>query len=140
MTAREEAWRKYVDSYDVDVSDDAIESELEYLKLALRHNMQYDRLTGGDAHFFPQRELDRQEDELRAQAVFEAKEPLVLKHIIAEQAFAVTQDELEAEAEAMAERQDSTIEMVKKFFGDDLKLLERDVLERKAIDWACEQG
>ena len=28
---------------------------------------------------------------------------------------------------------------IKRFFGDDLKMLERDVLERKAIDWACDQ-
>ena len=140
MMSREEIWRSFVDAYDIDVPADAIENELAYLDLAMRHNMQYDRLTGGDMHLFPGREIAAQEDELRAAALFEAKAPLVLKRIIAEQALTATYDELEAEAIAMAERQGSTLEMVKKFFGDDLKMLERDVLERKAIDWACEQA
>ena len=140
MDKRDEIWKSFVEAYDVDVPESAVENELEYLKLAMRHNMQYDRMTGGDVHLFPGRELAQQEEELHAAALFEAKEPLVLKRIIAEQGFEVAPEELEDEAVALAERQGSTIEMVKKFFGDDLKLLERDVLERKAKDWACEQA
>ena len=139
MASRDEIWRGYVEAYDIDVPEEAVQNELEYLRLAMRHNMQYDRLTGGDAHLFPGRELSQQEEELRAAALFEAKEPLVLKRIIAGQGFEVSRQELEAEAAAMAEREGSTVEMVKRFFGDDLKMLERDVLERKAIDWACDQ-
>lgn len=139
MKSRDDLWRRFVEEYDVEVPESAIRNEVEYLKLAMRHNMVYDRLSGGDAHLFPKRELDEQADELRAAVVFEAKAPLVLKAIIAEQGFTATREELEAEAAAMAERQGSTIDMVRRFFGDDLAMLERDVLERKAIDWACDQ-
>ncbi len=139
MTTQDKLWRRFVDEYDIDVPESVIESELEYLKLAMRHNMQYDRLTGGDAHFFPDRELDGQQDELRTEALFQAKEPRVLKAVIAEQGITASREELEAEAVAVAERQGSTLDMVKRFFGDDLAMLERDVLERKAIDWACDQ-
>ncbi|HAM15337.1 MAG TPA: hypothetical protein DCP91_05675 [Eggerthellaceae bacterium] len=139
MAARDEIWRKYVEDYDIDVPKSAIQNELEYIKLDLRHRMQYDQLTGGDMHLFPKRELAQQEDELRAAALFEAKAPRVLKAIVAEQGFTATQDELEAEAQAIAEREGSTMDMVKRFFGEDLAMLERDVVERKAIDWACEQ-
>ena len=139
MTSREELWRKYVDAYDVEVPESAVENELAYVKLAMKHNMQYDRLTGGEPHVFMQRELNEQEDELLKVAMFEAKEPLVLKRIIAEQGFTATRDELEREAAEMARREGGSIDMVKRFFGDDLAMLERDVLERKAKDWACEQ-
>ena len=139
MATRDNLWREFVDNYEIDVPESAIENELEYIKLDMKHRMQYDQMSGGGMHLFPQMELAEQEAELREAAVFEAKAPRVLKEIIAQQGITTTQDELEAEAQAMAEREGSTIEMVKRFFGDDFAMLERDVLERKAIDWACEQ-
>ena len=139
MATRDGLWREFVDNYEIDVPESAIENELEYIKLDMKHRMQYDQMSGGGMHLFPQMELAEQVAELREAAVFEAKAPRVLKEIIAQQGITTTQDELEAEAQAMAEREGSTIEMVKRFFGDDFAMLERDVLERKAIDWACEQ-
>lgn len=139
MATRDDLWREFVANYEIDVPESAIENELEYIKLDMKHRMQYDQMSGGGMHLFPQMELAEQEAELREAAVFEAKAPRVLKEIIAQQGITTTQDELEAEAQAMAEREGSTIEMVKRFFGDDFAMLERDVLERKAIDWACEQ-
>ena len=139
MATRDGLWREFVDNYEIDVPESAIENELEDIKLDMKHRMQYDQMSGGGMHLFPQMELAEQEAELREAAVFEAKAPRVLKEIIAQQGITTTQGELEAEAQARAEREGSTIEMVKRFFGDDFAMLERDVLERKAIDWACEQ-
>ena len=139
MATRDDLWRKFVSDYEIDVPESAIENELEYIKLDMKHRMQYDQMSGGGMHLFPQMELAEQEAELREAAVFEAKAPRVLKEIIAQQGITTPQGELEAEAQAMAEREGSTIEMVKRFFGDDFAMLERDVLERKAMDWACEQ-
>ena len=51
----------------------------------------------------------------------------------------VSPEELLAEAEAMAERQGTTVEEIKRFFGQDLSLLERDVRENKIRTWACAQ-
>ena len=139
MATRDDLWRKFVADYEIDVPESAIENELEYIKLDMKHRMQYDQMSGGGLHLFPQMERAEQEAELREAAVFEAKAPRVLKEIIAQQGITTTQDELEAEALAIAGREGSTIEMVKRFFGEDYALLERDVLERKAMDWACEQ-
>lgn len=139
MAIDEGVWRAFVDAYDIDVPESAIENELVYITLEMKHRMQYDRLSGGGMHLFPDSELESQQAELRAAAVFEAKEPRVLKAIIADRGFTTTPEELEAEAEAMAARQETTVESIKRFFGDDLKMLERDVLERKAMDWACSQ-
>ena len=62
---------------------------------------------------------------------------LVLKEIIARENFAVTREELEVEAEAMAQRQNTSVEMIKSFFGEELAMLETDVKQRKAMDWIC---
>ena len=139
MAYSEAVWRRFVFDYDIDVPEEAIQNELAFVELSLRHGMQYDRLTGGDMHLFPGRELAEQEDEMRQAALFEAKEPRVLKAIIAAQGFQVTPEELLAEAEAVAQRQRSTVDELKRFFGDDLGMLKRDVLERKAREWACSQ-
>lgn len=139
MAARDELWRQFVADYEIDVPESAIENELAYITLDMKHRMQYDQMSGGGLHLFPQMELAEQEAELREAAEFEAKASRVLKEIIAQQGITATRNELEAEAQAIAEREGSTIEMVKRFFGEDYALLERDVLERKAMDWACEQ-
>ena len=139
MTSREDAWRAYVAAYDIEVPEEAIENELNYIKLDMRHRMQYDQLSGGGLHLSPDDELAEQEGQLRAAAVFEAKAPRVVKAIIAEQGFTVSPRELEVEAQAVAERQGATMDMMRTFFGEDFSALERDVLERKAIDWACAQ-
>lgn len=140
MTSREETWRRFVAAYPLEVPQEAIDNERAYIELELRHRMQYDRLSGGGAHLFPQRELAEQEEEIEAAAEFEAKAPRVVKALIADLGLVVTPEELEVEAEAIAERQGASMELVKRFFGDDLSLLARDVLERKAIDWTCEQS
>ena len=139
MAARDELWRQFVADYEIDVPESAIENELAYITLDMKPRMQYAQMSGGGLHLFPQMELAEQEAELREAAEFEAKAPRVLKEIIAQQGITATRNELEAEAQAIAEREGSTIEMVKRFFGEDYALLERDVLERKAMDWACEQ-
>ena len=127
--------RKYILDYDIEVPEHLIENELNYIMLEMRHRMQYDTLTGGGLHLFPQAELDAQKEEFYQAAYYEAKYDLVMKAIITEQNFTVTREDLDAEAVAMAERQNTTVDMIKTFFGENLSMLERDVKERKALDW-----
>ena len=139
LVSRDEAWRAYGEAYDIDVPQEAIENELDYIRLDMKHRMQYARLAGGEAYPFPDQELADREGELRAVALFEAKAPRVAKAIIAEQGFEVSPEELEAEAQAVAERQGATMDMMRQFFGNDFSALAHDVLEREAVDWACAQ-
>ena len=72
-------------------------------------------------------------------AIFEVKEPLVLKDLAKKLDIQVTPEELLAEGQAIAERQGSTLDEVKRFFGQDLAFLERDVRENKIRACACAQ-
>ena len=49
------------------------------------------------------------------------------------------QEELEAEAAAIARRQNTTVAELKRFLGEDLAMLQSDLKKRKAAAWACEQ-
>ncbi|MBR1828539.1 MAG: hypothetical protein IJ781_03375 [Atopobiaceae bacterium] len=135
----EYAWRTYVLDYDIEVDEERVEQELSLVRADMKHRMMYAHMSGGEMHPFPEMELAQQEDELREAALFEAKEPLVLKDLATKLQVAVTPEELQAEAEALAEREGSSLEMLRKFFGDDFSLLERDVRDRKIREWALSQ-
>ena len=58
---------------------------------------------------------------------------------MAAQTFPVTPEKLEAEAAAIARRQNTTVAELKRFLGEDLAMLQSDLKKRKAAAWACEQ-
>lgn len=135
----ESAWRDYVLAYDIEVSEERVEEELALVRADLKHRMMYAQMSGGETHLFPEMELAQREDELRQIALFEAKEPLVVKDLAARLQVVVTPEELLAEAQALAEREGSTLDMLRRFFGEDFAMLERDVRDRKIREWALSQ-
>lgn len=139
MSYDEAAWRAYVLAYDIEVPQEDVEEELFRIRADMKHRMMYAQMSGGEAHPFPEMELEGQKDELIEAAIFEVKEPLVLKDLTKKLDVQVTADELLAEGEAIAKRQNSTLDEVKRFFGQDLAFLERDVRENKIRLWATSQ-
>ena len=139
MSYSEERWRAYVLAYDIKVAQEDVEEELYRVRADMKHRMIYAQMTGAETHLFPEMELEEQKDALVEAAIFEVKEPLVLKDLTKRLGITVTPEELLAEGEAIARRQNSTLDEVKRFFGQDLAFLERDVRERKIRDWACGQ-
>lgn len=139
MSYNEDTWRRYVLAYDIEVSQEEVEEELYRIRADMKHRMMYEQMSGGAPHPFPEMELEEQADALVEAAVFEVKEPLVLKDLTKKLDVQVTPEELLAEGQTIAERQGSTLDEVKRFFGQDLAFLERDVRENKIRAWACAQ-
>ena len=136
---REQKWQQFVEDYDIGVPEAKIENEMNLICMQMRQQMQYDMLTGKETHLIPEIELQQQKEEIRKQAIFEVKSQLVMKEVLNMHSFSVTKEELESEAEAIAKRQNTTVEMIKGFFGEDLAMLERDLLERKVLDWVYDR-
>ena len=130
---------KYAEQYPLTVPQEAAENELQLLILEEKQRIQYEMLTGSAMHLAPQEELNEKMEALQAEALRRAKEMLVLCEIMAAQAFPVSPEELEAEAESIALRQNTTIAELKQFLGEDLAMLQSDLQKRKAVAWACEQ-
>lgn len=139
MSAKEDVFRKYVEAYDILVPEERVQNELNLIIQQENHRMQYDTLTTGRPHLNRGKELAERMDEMKQAAYDEVKSELVMKKILTQMNFSVSRKELEAKAAAIAESQDSSLEMVKRFFGEDLSGLERSVKEEKAIDWVYEQ-
>lgn len=109
------------------------------LILEEKQRIQYEMLTGSALHLSPQDELNEEMDALQTEALRRAKEALVLHELLTAQTFPVSQEELEAEAAAIAQRQHTTVAELKRFLGEDLAMLQGDLQKRKAVAWACEQ-
>ena len=101
---KEEAWRAYVETYDIEVPQDRLEEEIRMIRADLMHQMRYDTMSGGPIHPFPELELEQQKEDIYAAALWEVKSELVMKDLIRTQAITVSKEELEVEAEAMAQR------------------------------------
>ena len=137
MTNRDEKWRRFVLDYDIEVPKEIVEQEYRLVRADMKHRMMYAQMSGGESHVFSDMELDAQDDEIREAALFEAKEMPVLRDLAKRLDITVTPDELLAEAEAIARRQGSPVDELRRFFGEDLSLLERDVRDNKIRAWAC---
>lgn len=136
---QEALFSQYAESYSLDVPQEAVDAEFHMLVLEEQQRIQYEMLTGRAAHLTPQAELAEKKGVLQAEAYRLAKESLVLREIMAAQTFTVSQEELEAEAAAIAQRQNTTVAELRRFLGEDLAMLQSDLQKRKAVAWACEQ-
>ncbi len=136
---KEELFSQYVEQYPCVVPAQALEQELSLILLEEKQRMQYEMLTGTAMHLQPQMELDAQMDALREIAQHRAKESLVLDALLQAHDFSPSSQELLEQAQALAQRQNTTVAELKKFFGDDLSLLYQDLCRQKAITWACAQ-
>ena len=124
---QEMLFSKYAEQYPLTVPQEAVENELQLLILEEKQRIQYETLTGFAVHLSPQEELNKKMEALQAEALRRAK------------AIPVTPEELEAEAAAIARRQNTTVAELKRFLGEDLAMLQSDLKKRKAAAWACEQ-
>lgn len=141
MISKEGAIRKFVRAYDIPVPQELVEEEYHLCLMDMKHKMVYGQMTGSH-HMNPIEQVEAIKDsqeELMEVAYFTVKEELVMKDVIAKGDFTVTQEELSSYAETMAKRQNTTIEMVKRFFGEDFSLLASDVKRQKAENWIYQQ-
>lgn len=141
MISKEGAIRKFVRAYDIEVPRELVEEEYQLCLTDMRHKMVYGQMAGSHhMNLYEQAQaVQDAQEELMEVAYFTVKEELVMKALMTREEFSVTDQELEAYAEAMARRQNTTMDMVRRFFGDDLALLAGDVRRQKAEEWIYRQ-
>lgn len=117
------------------IPQDVIDQEAKLLMQAYLAQMRYAKLSSGG--YLPTLRTITENQEAYQEyfqdlAVRELQREQVLREIIEAETLTVTQEELEAEAAAIAARQEITVQEVKAFMGDDLAMLKPDLLKRKA--------
>lgn len=122
-----------LEANDIDVPQALVDDEVRMMVLEFNHRMKYESLASNRDIGLTQDEMADRMEEFKEEAFKLVKTRLVLRRIIESEHLEVTKEELEEEAKAISIRQQTPIEMVKIFLGDDLELLRDDLLVRKAI-------
>ena len=134
MSIDDEKLKQLCERYGIEVTDEAVAEETRLRVQQRLHQLKYEGLATGsfvDYYFAdPDKLYEELLPESRSAVIMEA----LIKAIIDEHGLTVSSEELESEAEEVAKRQNATVEELRGFFGDDLSLLKRDVLEKKALD------
>lgn len=141
MISAEDAIRQFVRSYDIPVPQDLVEEEFRLCLMDMKHKMVYGQMTGSHSlnPIEQSQAVQDAREELLEAAFFQVKEDLVMKELMKREDFSVTAQELYDYATDLAQRQNTTMEMVRRFFGEDLALLEGDVRRKKAEAWILRQ-
>lgn len=127
---REQAFAKYVEAYKIDVPEEKVRELYDYFVLQMKHSLQYERMSGGPL-IHPNEFIEERKEEILENAYREAKTDLVMKELLKDESLTVTAEELQEKAERMVKEENTSMDMVKRFFGDDLRGLERGVKEEK---------
>ena len=141
MISKAGAIRKFIQQYEIEVPQELVEEEFKLCILDMKHKLVYGQMTGS-SRMNPLEQaqaLEEAHEELREVAYLTVKEDLVMRELLKQERFRATAEELEAYGQAMARRQKTSMEMIRKFFGEDLHLLESDVRRQKADAWIYEQ-
>lgn len=136
---KEQAFNKFVKLYDIEVPEERVQEMFEYFLLQAKHNMQYDTMINGNVHLNKTGELAAMEDEMREAAYMEAKTDLVMKELIKKLDPEVTEEDLQNKAEEIMKKDNTSLDMIHRFFGQDLAGLKRAVQEDKVKDYILEQ-
>ena len=141
MISKEGAIRKFIQQYEIEVPQELVEEEFKLCILDMKHKLVYGQMTGSSCMnpLEQAQALEEAQEELREVAYHTVKEDLVMRELLKQDRFRATAKELEAYGQAMAQRQKTSMEMIRKFFGKDLHLLESDVRRQKADAWIYEQ-
>ena len=108
--------------------------------LEYRHRLQYESMCFGIPYDKMKEDTEKLLKQFRKEARLELQTEQILQTVIAGEGLMVSPEELEAEAAAMAERQNLPLEMVKGFFGEDYGMLRQELLEKRAMKFLYENA
>ena len=84
----------------------------------LYQEMRYKALQTGEINFFVERDIQDQMENIQKEARRQVKIRCIIQEITETEQIQISREELESEAEAMAERQHTTVREIKSFFGE----------------------
>lgn len=117
------------------ITQEEIDQEAALLMRGYLAQMRYHSFSKGNyADQFLDAYLHKDEltERFQKQAICELLEEEILREVIFNEQLTVAKEELEAEGQAIAVRQNTTMDEVRRFMGEDLSMLESDLLKRKA--------
>lgn len=119
-----------IEEAQIPYSEERVQQEVEMEYAGFLQQMRY-RAMGGDLSM-EEIDIDEWKSDIRKEIIREYQVTPILVHVIAEEHLEVSYEELEAEAKRIADQDQTNLDMVKRFMGEDYALLRKDVLYKKA--------
>lgn len=119
-----------IEASDICVPEEVVERETAYIYDCNRRDRRLVSMGGGPVD--PFENTEPMKERIRADVVRDLKAERVIRHVIETEAIAVSSEELLSYAQTMAEKEHSTLELVRRFFGEDLSGLGSYVQKEKA--------
>ena len=115
------------------VIPDSLKDEIEYVYNGTIQGIKYQNMFGGPSAMA---EIDHEgiHASVEEDVTRDYKVDLIVKSIIEQENITTTLEERRIRAEEIAEKDDTTIEMIQKFMGEDFALIEHDILVEKVRD------
>ncbi len=126
-----------IDENSFEVPGALVEQQLNLLQEQLRIQAAYQGQDPRNVRF-----NDEDMVRMRGQATFAAKGALILEHVAKTESLDVTEDDLEARYQMLADQRGQTIELIKGYFQKEeaVEELRARLLEEKTLDWLLENS
>ena len=131
---------KMAEEKGISIPEEEIEAETDIQLSGRYQSMKYAAMGSGNMAELMTLDRDALREETREAVIKELTIDKVIKEIVKTEDIQVTAEELTREAERIAREQNSSMEMVKRFFGDDFSGLSGDVKIKKARDLVYERA
>ena len=117
-----------------------IDSAVEYEFTGRRQNMKYQQLMSGEYDPFDTNGFEELHEQVEREVIRGLKVERLLQSIIDQEGLTTSREEREARGLEAAERLQVSPEMARNFFGEDMALLEGDILREKAVNLIFENA
>ncbi len=129
---------------DISFSEEEVEQEIRMELAGFMQTMRYQAMGGN--HQLEEIDLDEWKKDIRKEIIRDLKVKTILSAVIEQEQLTVSYKELEEAAIRLAEKEQTTLEMVRRFMGEDYALLRKETLFDKAkkiivdVSFAADKG
>ncbi len=138
---KDAALNKVFDSNDFDIPKVLVEDEIDGMMEEMDQQLRYQGMTLTQYFQFSGKSQAEFREDLRADAEKRTKSKMCIKAIAEKENFEVTEEEVEAELQKMADMYKQELDKIKKILGgDNFESIKRDLRLRKAIDYVYDNA
>lgn len=129
-----------VEIMEADIPEIMIEAETDNMLKDFDFQLRYQGLDLEKYVQFSGTSIDELKEQMKDDAGKRVRTQLTIEAVSKEENIEVTDEDIEKEYEKIAEAQNSTIDKVKKMYGQNVDYLKESILSRKTVDYLVEQA
>lgn len=140
-TKEDEAIKKIIDKSEMDIPEAMIDSQVQNMIQEFAQRLAQQGLSFDQYMQFSGVTMDKMKEQVRPEAITRIQSSLVLEQIAKEQNFEITDADVDAEIEKMAEAYKMEADKLKEYMGDsERESMKRDIAIEKAVNFIMDNA